>query len=288
MIIFTVPKSFKGEFNIIQRNAINSWLSIKPKPTILLLGNEDEMEKIAKEYNLIHIKNLKKNKYGTPLLDDIFLKAQKNHKNEIFAYINTDIVLVNSPIPSLRLLAKRFSSFLAIGRRFEMKIEKLINNEEIAREVLLLDLKQKSNSWMDYFIFTQGVFDKIPPFALGRTFWDKWLVWSVQQKGIPTIDMTDGLFAIHQSHSYLMNNKTNMKKVWAGKEALENLKLAGGWSHTMNIGNAQFKLSKGIIHTQKLKMETKRHILDLFPSLWPLFLKMRLLRESYYLIMNQK
>lgn len=288
MVIFTVPKHFRGEFDTIQNNAIDSWLAINPKPKIILLGNEKGVAEIARQKKLIHIKKIKKNTYGTPLLNDIFAKVQKKYKKEIFMYINTDIVLTDFSIDFIKILSKKFDKFLAIGRRYEMEITDKMSKNKIKKKANFFDLQQKSSSWMDYFIFTSGVFEKVPPFALGRTFWDKWLVWYAIQKGISVVNITDQLFAIHQSHSYSMNNKTNLKNVWAGEQALENLKLAGGWSHSANVDDAEFKMVNKKICLQKRNERSKRFILDIFPFLWPFFLKLRLLREKYSLAWGNK
>jgi len=281
MILFTVPKPFKGKFAIIQENAINSWLTIKPKPTIILLGNEFGIESFAKSKKIKHINNINKNSNGTPLLDDIFRLIQNSTKERVFMYINSDIILMNSPHTLIDKLNTKFDRFLAIGRRSEMSIKSKISKDEIAHLLKKQTLKQKSNSWMDYFIFSKEVFNYIPPFALGRTFWDKWLVWNAIQNNIPTIDITEGLFAIHQTHSYSLNRKTNTQTIWAGEEALNNLILAKGWSQSATISDATFKLINGDLKPQKKKNISLRPILDYFPLFWPLLLEIRLLRERY-------
>ncbi|MPM44981.1 hypothetical protein SDC9_91666 [bioreactor metagenome] len=287
MIIFTVPKPFKGEFDIIQNNAIDSWLMISPKPKIVLMGDEEGVSEIVRQKGLIHIKEIKKNKYGTPLLNDIFEKIQKEYKDEMFLYINTDIVLLDFPTDLMKTILNKFDKFLAIGKRYEMEIKSRMNGIEIKKKAKLSEIQQKSSSWMDYFVFTSKVFEKIPPFALGRTFWDKWLVWDTIQKKIPVVDITNQLFAIHQSHSYAMNKKTNLKNVWAGEQALGNLKLAGGWSCGANVDNANYIVLNKKICFQKSK-KSKRFVLDMVPFLWPFFLRLRLLREKYSLKWNKK
>lgn len=288
MIIFTVPKHFKGEFDIIQNNAIDSWLAINPKPTIVLLGDEEGVSKVARQKGLIHIKNIKKNADDTPLLNDIFTKAQEKYKKEIFMYINADIVLLDFSMDLIKILSKKFDNFLAVGRRYEMEIKNKMDHSEIKKKAKLSDLQQKSSSWMDYFIFTSEVFKKIPPFALGRTFWDKWLVWNTLQRKIPVVDVTSQLFAIHQSHSYSMNKKTNLKNVWAGEQALENLKLAGGWSHGATVDDANFRMINKKIYFQKRNKKSKRFVLDTVPFLWPFFLRLRFLREKYNWRVNKR
>ncbi len=288
MIIFTVPKPFKGEFAIIQENAIDSWLAFKPKPRIIMLGDEVGMSTFAKRKRIEQIKNIQRNKQSTPILSDIFAQVQKIDNEEVFMYINADIVLLNSPAPSIEVLANRFKKFLAIGRRYEMQVKRKMSSDEILSIAQKSCLKQKSWSWMDYFIFTKDVFDLIPPFALGKTFWDKWLVWMALQKGIPTVDITSELFAVHQTHSYSMSEKANMKTVWAGEEALENLRLAGGWSHGATVKEASYTLVKGMIYPQKKReIPIKRSALDRLPFLWPLFLRIRLMREKYSSIVDK-
>jgi len=287
MILFSVPKPFIGEYDIIQRNAIKSWLQINPKPKIVLMGNEKGIKNIVSEYKLIHIKKINRNQQGTPLLNDIYLKMNK-FNDRIFMYINTDIVLLNSPYSTIELLLNRFSQFLAVGRRYEINIKKRISIRQIKRLIHNGTVKQKNDSWIDYFLFTKGIFDQVPPFALGKTFWDKWLVWSTLKKEIPVIDITKQLTAIHQTHTYSINSKTNAKTVWAGEEAYTNLLLAEGWSCSSTIADSSFKLINNILLHQKKKQKPwGRMIMDELPLLWPVFLKIRLLRERCYSIMHK-
>jgi len=288
MIIFSVPKPFNREFGTIQENAIDSWLSIKPKPTIILLGKEEGVVEIIRRKNLIQIKNIKKNQQGTPLLNDIFTQVQKNNEEKIFMYINADIILLNSPTSTIDILTNKFDRFMAVGRRYEINRKIKIERKEIEQKIKTFHVRQKSNSWMDYFIFSQGIFNKIPPFAIGRTFWDKWLVWNVLQQNIPVIDISESLFAIHQTHSYSINNMTNIKTAWSGEEAYNNLRLAGGWSNSATIDDATYIIKKKRIYSQKRKKISIRPILDILPIFWTLFLYIRLIRERLSSIMNQK
>lgn len=49
--IFSTPKPFRGHFEIIQRNAIQSWLRLRPGCEIILLGNDEG----TAEFNLRHV-----------------------------------------------------------------------------------------------------------------------------------------------------------------------------------------------------------------------------------------
>lgn len=41
LTIFSYPKPFKGHIDVIQRNAINSWTLLNPKPEIILACDEE-------------------------------------------------------------------------------------------------------------------------------------------------------------------------------------------------------------------------------------------------------
>lgn len=259
LTIFSVPKPFKKEFFTIQNNAINSWNLIKPKPEIILLGKSKEIKSICKKYNLIHHPNIKTNSFGTPRVDSIFNIAKREASNKILMYINTDIIIVSDIGRIIRKIEKTFPSFLLIGRRFELPVKEKVDFKNKSWKEKILHKIQKSGylkkeSWIDYFIFTKDVFKNIPPFALGRTFWDKWLVWSARKRNIPVVDITKDFICIHQSHTYNLHNTKNIltfKKVWFGEEAAKNIKLAGGWHKGYTIKRANFYLRNQRIRKKK-------------------------------------
>lgn len=61
--VFTIPKPFEGHIGTIQRNAIQSWCNLKPRPDVILFGDEKGVGDAAEyfktfEYILTHIHNL--------------------------------------------------------------------------------------------------------------------------------------------------------------------------------------------------------------------------------------
>ena len=120
LTIFTVPKPFKGHINTIQRNSIKSWKLIKPKPEIILFGNDAGIKEAAQEFSVTHVPDIKCNDYGTPLLSDVFAKAKKMAKTEILCYVNADILLFNDIIDSINKV--KFKKFLIVGQRWNLDI----------------------------------------------------------------------------------------------------------------------------------------------------------------------
>src|SRR5579862_4415619 len=94
LAIFAVPKPFRGHIATIQRNAIAQWTRLSPRPEILLFGNEEGTAAIAQEFSLRHIPEIKCNQYGTPLVSDLFEKAQTIASHDTLCYVNADIMLL--------------------------------------------------------------------------------------------------------------------------------------------------------------------------------------------------
>ena len=78
LIIATCPKPFDETFAPLQINAIKSWLALSHPniaTEIWLLGHEQGVEETAKCLNC-KWSDVEYNKYGTPLVSDIFKKLQ--------------------------------------------------------------------------------------------------------------------------------------------------------------------------------------------------------------------
>jgi hypothetical protein len=70
LTLFTVPKAFKEHINNIQLNAILSWMSLRPRPEIILFGDDEGTPEVAEELGLRHVPEIACNEYGTPLVGD--------------------------------------------------------------------------------------------------------------------------------------------------------------------------------------------------------------------------
>ena len=204
---FTCPKPFRGQFNVIQRNAIKSWCLLRPKPEIILAGDDEGISEVCKEFALVHLAEIKKNAYGTPMVDSIFQVSQKRAKNSVVCYINSDIILFSKFISAVDTVSSRLSKFLMIGQRWDVEIKDLLNFASDSWETDLHLLRKQSGKMhsenaMDYFVFPRGMYTDIPPLAIGRLRWDNWLVWRVRSKFIPIVDATEAVTIVHQDHDY--------------------------------------------------------------------------------------
>jgi hypothetical protein len=230
LTIFTIAKPFTGHTRIIQYNALHSWLALKPKPEIILFGDDEGSSEAAGFFSVRHIPNVSRNEHGTPLVDFLFFKAQEVAKYSTICYINADIILLNDFYRSIQLV--KIPSYVIIGSRWDLDVIKSLDfssgNWEIEiRERLVKEGKFHGPSGLDYFIFPRGTYKNIPPFAIGRTAWDNWLVFGARVQKTPVINATKAITIIHQNHEYL-HNTTGEKGIWEGPEAKRNVQLAGG------------------------------------------------------------
>lgn len=56
-----------------------TWLTLDPQPEIIYISDDPGVAEVAKEFGIRHIGNVKKNEYGTPLLDFIFKEGNLLH-----------------------------------------------------------------------------------------------------------------------------------------------------------------------------------------------------------------
>ncbi|MFC1704792.1 hypothetical protein ACFLZ6_00510 [Nanoarchaeota archaeon] len=251
--IFSSPKAFKGHISIIQKNAIKSWTLLEPKPEIILMGNERGTAEICKKLKLKHISDVKCNDSGTPLVNDIFKKAQKRSNNKILCYVNSDIILTNDFMGALS--GVDFKNFLMIGQRWDIEMKKPLNFKPSWEKKL--SGKKQHPAGMDYFVFTKNIWKEIPSFAIGRTIWDNWLVYKALLNKAPIIDASKVVKVIHQNHGYGSISKKN--KVWKGPEADYNLKLAGPPVPSFSLHDATHILTKnGVKRALSIKYLVRR------------------------------
>jgi len=206
--IFAIPKQFVGHIGLIQSNAIKSWTLLEPRPEIILFGGDDGVAEVAEEFGLRHIPDVKQNVSGVPLVNDLFEKAQTTASNNILAYVNSDIILLSDFMPAVETAAKRFNEFLMIEQRWDTDIPRPIDFEDADWEQKLREFVRQNASLhavtgVDCFVFTKYLWSVIPPFGIGRTMWDIWLVRKALQDNKDIIDATETVMIVHQNHPYI-------------------------------------------------------------------------------------
>lgn len=270
--IFGIPKPFTGHINVIQRNAILSWLKLRPQCEVILLGNEEGVAQFAAEFNIKHIPDVKVSKFGTPLVADAFDRVKKIAKFGIHAYLNSDIILLSDFMEATAKVSQKTPFFMA-GQRTDTKINSLIDFSDPNWEQKVKDIAKNEGALhglagMDYFVFPGDIPFNFPAnFAAGRPGGDNWTVYRVRSLNIPVIDTTPVVTAVHQEHghSYLQGSKDR----WEGPESEENRKLAGGYSYVFTLEDATLVLDKNGFRKPRLSIGRIARYFETLPALRP-------------------
>jgi hypothetical protein len=250
LTFFAIPKAFRGHIDVIQRNAIKSWQRFVPECEVILLGDDGGTAEVANELALRYIPTIDRNKAGTPLLSSVFAEAQRAASHSILCYVNADIMLMGDFLQAVRSVAHQKSSFLLVGRRWDIDIREPFDFgngwEPHLRRLLAEKGKLHAHTGIDYFVFPRGLWAEIPPFAIGRGAWDTWLIYEAKSQGAPVIDLTPMVAIAHQNHDY-GHISGGKPAPFSSPEAAENLVLAGGYTHLCTVADAHYQLtSKGI------------------------------------------
>ncbi|MEN8173406.1 MAG: glycosyl transferase family 2, partial [Chloroflexota bacterium] len=207
LTIFTAPKPFTDpHINIIQRNAIQSWMHLSDDVEVILVGEEDGLASTAAEFGLKHLPNVARNEWNTPLVSSIFDLARTASQSPVLAYVNADILLLQEFLSAARKVTEQVERFLVVGQRWDFDLSESLDFSPDWDQRLRKTVQEQGSlhapAGSDYFIFSRTIFTDMPDFAIGRAGWDNWMIYSALQQGWPVVDGTKALMVIHQNHDY--------------------------------------------------------------------------------------
>ncbi len=159
--------------------------------------------------------------------------AQAVAKHNLLAYVNCDILLFQDFRAATETTAARRGRFLMVGRRWDLDITTPLDFSDPALEMSLREQAarnglQRAEMWIDYFVFPRNLYRDFPPLAIGRRYWDNWLIWKARDIRADVVDATPSVVAIHQNHDHA-HHPQGVTGVLHSPESERNFKLAGGW-----------------------------------------------------------
>jgi len=238
LTIFAVPKAFKGHFGLIQRNAVESWTLLRPRPEIILFGNDEGTPECAQELGVRHEPDIATNQYGTPLLSDMFRRAESAASHPWIWYVNADILVLSSFMEAFTQMSRRLQKFLLVTERINVDIREPIQFTSGWEERHLRLSREEGvpcgHTGIDVFAFPRGLYPQVPDFALGRPWFDQWLIKAARKMQAPVVDASLVAPVLHQNHDY-SHVPGGAEWVWKGKEAEHNLALYGEKPHTYTL-----------------------------------------------------
>ena len=245
LTIFSIPKAFKGHIGVIQRNALKSWTLLRPRPEVILLGDDEGVAEAAQEAGVRHFAGVAKNEYGTPLFNDMFRQAELAATSDLMCYVNADIILTSDLCKAIEMVLRNRAHFLLVSRRINLNITQPIDFSS-GWESAVLEQSRSEGIFgdatnIDIFVFKKGAYPRVPPFGLGRLWFDHWLIKAALDADLPVIDATLVAPVLHQNHDY-NHVPGGAQWVWQGKEAETNFKLYGGGRYSCTISSATHDL----------------------------------------------
>jgi hypothetical protein len=236
--IFAVPKPFEGSIAALQRNALRTWKAISGAE-LLLLGGEHGAAAAAREFGADAEPEVARTEAGAPLVSDVFERAERWASHRSLLYVNADVLLPPETAAVVDRVRRTLPGAVCVGE---------CSNVEIAGELQGWSEAAGAPSvargvgGIDYLAFERGTFPRLPPFALGRAFFDNWLLWDARRRSIPIVDVTHVLRALHQNHGY-EHVRGGRTEAYEGVDARRNYELAGGQLHLFNIDDATHRLT---------------------------------------------
>lgn len=162
--IFSAPT----KNSIKQRNAVNSWLSLRIDQEVILFG--EDAKEIAAGTGAFHVEN-NLYEYG---------------KRPVFLFCDPEIVIFDSLVAAICIVEDNFTDgYLVIGGVIKLNTKEEINfNNEMWDLDLIRDAKNhgKECGGIGYYAFPKGLYDT--PISPGREMIDK------ARRAVPVIDVT--------------------------------------------------------------------------------------------------
>lgn len=228
--LFSAPKPFTDpHIALIQRNAIKSW-TLLPDVEVVLLGEEEGLAEAARDLGVTHIKSVKRNANGTPLISSMFQLAREHGRGDLLCIVNADMILMPDFVEAAKQVSKLKDNFVLLSQRWDLDVTQPIEFttgwQDKLRNTVHATGQLHRPAGSDFFLFPLSSFLEVPDFAIGRAGWDNWMICKAHKEKWPVIDCTPSVMIVHQNHGY--GHLPGGESHHTLPETDENIRLAGG------------------------------------------------------------
>jgi len=240
----------------VQTAAFQSWRRAFPSAEVLLFGDvgswQTEMARLAMQTG----GPLPAGKKGGELISWIFQTGAKRAGDRCVLYLNSDIFLEPSSSAAVAALRARPGPWLASARRWSLSEWTGPSSSYPPPWDVFFEKIGREGRWgeacaLDLFLFRGLSFEDMPPFFIGHRGWDNWMILHARQHGIPVLDLSRCLRAVHFDHdySYAKGNSAPSRRDGPLEEA--NLRMLGGDERLFHLGHATHEWREGAVHLRK-------------------------------------
>jgi hypothetical protein len=249
--IFTVPKAFADAATACrQRDAISSWAALAPAPDLLIFGDDDGIKDLRYQLGLRTVPSVAVDSTGIPIVSELFAAAEEVASHRHLCYVNSDIVLFDDfPAACSAAWTWRPDAIL-IGSRHD--VDNYASGgatavERWAARVSAIQAGEQTCMGTDYCAYPRGVFSAMPPFAIGRTAFDNWLIWRALDAGRPLVDLSEVVAAVHVRHRAAGEWESFM----ATSEVARNRELATLWQRTFTVADCSHRWTSSGVRSRR-------------------------------------
>jgi hypothetical protein len=230
LTIFTAPKPFTNpHIDVIQRNAIRSWMRLE-ETAVVLIGDEPGIAEAAAEIGVRHIPNVDRDDKGVPTVRSVMAKGHEASESPILCYANADMILMSDLSRAIHDVVAQEKEFLMVGQRWNLDILSPLDFSADWEARLRKDVAERGkfySPWgIDFFVFPRHLYTDVPDFTIGRPAWDNWMVYHASTTWGVAIDATRSVLVVHQNHDY--SHLPGNKPPYGSEVAKRNLAKAGG------------------------------------------------------------
>jgi len=202
--IVACPKPFVPPFDVIQGRAIRSWKALGPDVQVILAGDEKGIAEAAREFGVDHVPEIARTPEGGLLFGDLVERCLTISRHELIAYVNADILLLPNILTAA--CAVPFPRFLMAGYRLDLpeNPRHIDLDKDLATQLRVPGAvaELKLTTGCDYFVFTRETWRDVPRLVIGRAGIENGLIHKALLDGIPVVDSTLAVTAVHQFHNY--------------------------------------------------------------------------------------
>ena len=253
LTIFTAPKPFTNpHINIIQRNAIQSWLHLEDV-VVMLIGDEPGIGEVAHEFGVLHVPQVDRDDKGIPTVKSVMAVGHTFSTSPLLCYANADMILMSDMVRAVRQVAAQEKDFLMVGQRWDLDLPEPLDFSGDWEARLRAELARRGEFYtpwgIDYFVFPRHLYNEVPNFTIGRPAWDNWMVFHASTSWGAAIDATRSVTVVHQVHDY--SHLPGNKPPYGSEVAKRNLVLAGGRKCVYNVLDTDKELINGKVRRPK-------------------------------------
>jgi len=245
LTIYSIVKGFDNKhIATIQRNAVQSWLWMFPDAQILWFGDDEPGAQEEADVYGVSLYPMERTESGAPLLPNVVSSAHELAKFDIRCLVNADIILEPSFEQAVRAVGRAFEKFLLVARRRCAMVDYPINFAGVPGEpetwherLMGLEWKDGRTDAMDMFCYRGDWLTDIPPFGVGRTAWDNWILSKARREKVHIVDGTAFTRVLHQEHKRFKSQEEKAaNKAMLRKEFRKPATLYEATHHVTEVG----------------------------------------------------